>query len=158
MNFNPSPYANGSAEDLLRHIVSLFPNYSFDDEEIRKGSQIWRERTIAFLAALTPPLVFIRDKYGLPLDADLYLSFIELPKAEELAWKGEQKYPGLDCMLDPLKTYLIYLPGYDRDNFEHPGQDRCVRDQFRYITMEVKLAFTRSGAQSPTDTTNAPVH
>jgi hypothetical protein len=129
-----SRYSNGSASAIVKYVAAFLPeaHSGFD------GQGLWNARAIAFLEAVTPPLVFIRDEYGIPLDVDLYRSFFEMARIEELAWKGEEKYPGIDHVLDPLKTYLINLPGYDRTKFgKQDGQAYWTITHHDLITLQV---------------------
>jgi LAGLIDADG-like domain/TraM recognition site of TraD and TraG len=131
-----NPFAYGSSGMISQIVVGLMSGGG-------GGNDMWADRAISFVEGLSPPLVYMRDNYGMILDVNEYRKFFELDKIEELAWNGGTKYPGLDQVLDPLKNYLINLPGYDRNKFgRRGGQGDDTKLQHGYITMQLSRAFT----------------
>lgn len=131
-----NPFAYGSSGMISQIVVGLMAGGS-------GGDDMWKDRAISFIEGLSPPLVYLRDNFGLNLDVNEYRKYFELEKIEELAWKGGEKYPGLDLVLDPLKNYVINLPGYDRNKFgRRGGQGDDTKLQHGYITMQLIRAFT----------------
>lgn len=131
-----NPFAYGSSGMVSQIVVGLMAGGS-------GGDDMWKDRAISFVEGLSPPLVYMRDNYGLNLDVNEYRKLFELDKIEELCWKGGEKYPGLDQVLDPLKNYVINLPGYDRNKFgRRGGQGDDTKLQHGYITMQLIRAFT----------------
>lgn len=131
-----NPFAYGSSGMISQIVVGLMSGGG-------SGNDMWADRAISFIEGLSPPLVYLRDNYGLILDVNEYRKNFELEKIEELAWKGSDKSPGLDQVLDPIKNYLINLPGYDRNKFgKRGGQGDDTKLQHGYITMQLSRAFT----------------
>jgi hypothetical protein len=131
-----NPFAYGSSGMISQIVVGLMSGGG-------GGNDMWADRAISFVEGLSPPLVYMRDNYGMILDVNEYRKYFELDKIEELAWNGGTKYPGLDQVLDPLKNYLINLPGYDRNKFgRRGGQGDDTKLQHGYITMQLSRAFT----------------
>lgn len=131
-----NPFAYGSSGMISQIVVGLMSGGG-------SGNDMWADRAISFVEGLSPPLVYLRDNYGLTLDVNEYRKSFEIEKIEELAWKGGTTYAGLDQVLDPLKNYLINLPGYDRNKFgKRGGQGDDTKLQHGYITMQLSRAFT----------------
>lgn len=131
-----NPFAYGSSGMISQIVVGLMAGGS-------GGDDMWKDRAISFIEGLSPPLVYLRDNFGLNLDVNEYRKYFELDRIEELAWKGGEKYPGLDQVLDPLKNYVINLPGYDRNKFgRRGGQGDDTKLQHGFITMQLIRAFT----------------
>lgn len=131
-----NPFSYGSAGMVSQIVVGLMSGGG-------GGDDMWKDRAISFVEAITPPLTYLRDNYGLLLDVNTYRQYFELEKLEELAWKGESKYPGLKQVLDPMVNYLKNIPGYDMNKFgKKGGQSDDTRLQHGYITMQLVRAFT----------------
>lgn len=131
-----NPFASGSSGMLIQIVVGLMSSS-------KGGDDMWKDRAISFVESLLPPLVFMRDHYGLMLDVNEIRKYFVLELVETLAWKGNEQYPGIDQVMEGLKTYLVNLPGYDRNKFgKRGGQGDTPRDQHGYITMQLTRAFT----------------
>lgn len=131
-----NPFAQGSSGMLIQIVVGLMSSS-------QRGDDMWKDRAISFVESLLPPLVYLRDHFGMSLNVNEIRRYFELERVEELAWSGEEKYPGLQAVLEGLRTYLVNLPGYDRNKFaKRGGQSDTARDQHGYITMQLTRAFT----------------
>ncbi|MDB6011334.1 MAG: hypothetical protein JWL65_3584, partial [Gammaproteobacteria bacterium] len=101
---------------------------------------MWKGRAISFVAALTRPLTYLRDKGYLNLSPEKYLEYFELNVLEELVWEHHGKYGELfDTIVAPLRSYLITLPGYQRNKLKK--QDQKTLEQHGYITMQLTRIF-----------------
>lgn len=125
-----NPFSVGSAGMLTNLLVSLMSTGKGD---------VWEGRAISFVEALMKPLVFLRDEYGLMLDVDVIRNYFELKRLEELAWRDEDKYPGLEVALSGMISYLKNLPGYDLGKYQK--QAETAIEQHGYITMQLVRSF-----------------
>lgn len=99
------------------------------------GGDLWQGRAIAYIAALTRPLTYLRDKKEFDLSPSKFMEYMELAEIERLCYENDYKHANLDQVLKPLKGYLITLPGY---NSEKRGkQETTTLEQFGYITMQL---------------------
>lgn len=131
-----NPFSYGSSGMVSQIVVGLMSSGS-------GGDDMWKDRAISFIEGLSPPLTYMRDQHGLILDVNEYRKYFELDRIEELCWKGNEKYPGINQVLEPLKNYLLNLPGYDRNKFgKRGGQGDDTKLQHGYITMQLVRAFT----------------
>lgn len=131
-----NPFSYGSSGMISQIVVGLMAGGG-------SGSDMWADRAISFVEAISPPLTYMRDNHGLILDVNEYRKFFDLERLEELAWKGQEKYPGVEQVLDPLRNYIINLPGYDKGKVgKRGGQSDDCRLQHGYITMQLVRAFT----------------
>ena len=131
-----NPFSYGSSGMISQIVVGLMASGG-------GGDDMWKDRAISFVEAISPPLTYLRDNYGLILDVNEYRKFFELDRLEELCWKGADKYPGLHQVLDPIRNYMINLPGYDEKKFgKKGGQGDDTKLQHGYITMQLVRAFT----------------
>ena len=129
-------FARGTASMISQLVISLMSAST-------GGDDMWKDRAIAFVESLSPPLRYLRDHFGLLLNVNEYRKYFELERIEDLAWKGNERYPGLDAVLDPLRYYLVNLPGYDRAKYgKKGGQTDDTRNQHGFITMQLVRAFT----------------
>lgn len=108
------------------------------------GDDMWKGRAIAFIAAITRPLVYLRDKQELELSPQKYMDFMELSELERFVY-GEQynKYPNFEEVLQPLRGYLTTLPGYNIN--KKYNQEQQTNEQFGYITMQLTRAINDLG-------------
>ncbi|MGJ7523526.1 hypothetical protein ACSFA0_23800 [Variovorax sp. LT1P1] len=133
---NMNPFAYGSSGMLSQLVVGLMSSGA-------GGDDMWKDRAISFVEAISPPLVYLRENYGLILDVNAYRSYFELERLEELCWKGAAKYPGLEQVLEGLKNYLINLPAYsEKKAGQRGGQGDDTKLQHGFITMQLVRAFT----------------
>lgn len=131
-----NPFSYGSSGMISQIVVGLMAGGS-------GGDDMWKDRAISFVESLSPPLTYLRDNYGLMLDVNEYRKFFEMDRLEELCWKGAEKYPGLEQVLDPMRNYLNNLPGYDKGKYgKRGGQGDDTKLQHGYITMQLVRAFT----------------
>lgn len=131
-----NPFSYGSSGMISQIVVGLMASGG-------GGDDMWKDRAISFVEAISPPLTYLRDNYGLILDVNEYRKFFELDRLEELCWKGADKYPGLHQVLDPIRNYMINLPGYDEKKVgKKGGQGDDTKLQHGYITMQLVRAFT----------------
>lgn len=130
MSNTVNPFAVGSAGMLTNLVVSLMSSGKGD---------VWENRAISFVEALMKPLVFLRDRYGLMLDVELIRDYFDLKRLEDLTWRDEDKYPGLEEALGGMRSYLTNLPTYDRA--KHHKQGETAYEQHGYITMQLVRTF-----------------
>ena len=103
------------------------------------GGDMWKGRAIAFIAALTRPLTYLRDKGDIDLSPSKYMEYMELPELERLVYENNYNHPGFDEVLKPLRGYLVTLPGYDSN--KRFNQETTTLEQFGYITMQLTRAI-----------------
>lgn len=130
MSNTVNPFAVGSSGMLTNLVVSLMSSGKGD---------VWENRAISFVEALMKPLVFLRDNYGLLLDVEVIRDYFELKKLEDLAWRDEDKYPGLEDALGGMRSYMDNLPAYQRS--KHHQQAETVLEQHGFITMQLVRTF-----------------
>jgi intracellular multiplication protein IcmO len=131
-----NPFSYGSSGMVSQIVVGLMASGG-------GGDDMWKDRAISFVEALSPPLTYLRDNYNVMLDVNKYRQFFELDRVEELAWKAPDTYPGLGQVIEAAQNYLINLPGYDRNKFgKRGGQGEDTRLQHGFITMQLVRAFT----------------
>lgn len=133
--------ATTSSGMLIETIVGLM------DDSGGSGNDMWKGRAIAFVAALTRPLCYLRDKGFLSLSAETYLYYFELTNLEILLYEPEKLYPQLnkqefENILGALKAYIINLPGYNGSLFkENKQQEQKTLEQHGFITMQLTRIF-----------------
>ncbi|MBO6225526.1 MAG: type IV secretion system DNA-binding domain-containing protein, partial [Psychrobacter sp.] len=105
------------------------------------GGDMWQGRALAYIAAITRPLTYLRDRGYIQLSPASYIQYMELSEVEKLLFKHDGMYgPKFDDVLSPLRSYIISLPGYDRRNIEK-GQESKTNEQFGFITMQLTRAI-----------------
>lgn len=101
------------------------------------GGDMWQGRAIAYIAAITRPLTYLRDRGFIQLSPSSYIQYMELAEVEKLLFKHNGAYgPKFDDVLAPLRSYILSLPGYDRRLIDK-GQDQKTNQQFGFITMQL---------------------
>ena len=126
--------ANTSSGMLIELIVSAM------DDSGSGGGDMWKGRAISFVASITRPLVYMRDKGYINLSPEKYLEYFELHVIEELVWEHNGKYGEIfDVIVAPLRAYLITLPGYQRAKLKK--QDQKTLEQHGFITMQLTRIF-----------------
>lgn len=132
--------ASTSSGMLIETIIGLM-------DDAGGGNDMWKGRAIAFVAALTRPLCYLRDKGFIRLSAETYLHFFELPNLEILLYEPEKLYPQIDKeefkdVVAALKAYIINLPGYN-DTFysQNKRQEQKTLEQHGFITMQLTRVF-----------------
>lgn len=145
-------FANGSSGMLSQLVMGLMST-------AREGgkSDIWENRAFSFIEALMPPLVYLRDHYGLLLDVDLVRNYFNLEPLVELLtqnmdrlrddfgatqWseKKNAKFPGIGVTMSGLASYIDNLPGF---NLAKPvnKQEPEVHQQHGFVTMQLVRTF-----------------
>lgn len=131
---NMNIMGNTSSGMLIELIVSLM------DDSGGKGGDMWKGRAISFVAALTRPLTYLRDKGYINLSPEKYLEYFELNVIEELVWEHNGKYGEMfDVIVAPLRSYLITLPGYQKSKIKM--QETKTLEQHGYIVMQLTRIF-----------------
>ena len=124
---------NTSSGMLIETIVALMDSGG-------TNTDMWKGRAISFVAALTRPLVYLRDKGHLNLSPEKYIEYFELTVIENLVWEHDGRYGDLfDTIVAPLRAYLLTLPGYNRERLKK--QDSKTLEQHGYITMQLTRIF-----------------
>lgn len=130
---NMNMMGNTSSGMLIELIVALM-------DDSGGGGDMWKGRAISFVAALTRPLVYLRDKGFLNLAPETYLDYFELNAIEGLVWEHNGKYGEMfDQVLAPLRAYLLTLPGYQRNKVKK--QETKTLEQHGFIVMQLTRIF-----------------
>ena len=130
---NMNMMGNISSGMLIELIVALL-------DDSGGGGDMWKGRAISFVAALTRPLVYMRDKGYINLSPEEYLSYFELNVIEELVWEHNGKYGDLfDTIVAPLRSYLVTLPGYQKAKAKK--QETKTLEQHGFIVMQLTRTF-----------------
>ncbi len=136
-----NPFALGSSGMLIELIISLM-------DDSGGGGDMWKGRAIAFVSGQTRALCFLRDRGYLLLDSNTFIQYFELPVIEKLIWDKTITIDGADLkiedplfdkVLEPLKAYLLTLPGYKRE--AKGNQEQKTVEQHGYITMQLTRLF-----------------
>ncbi|HEY8095680.1 MAG TPA: FtsK/SpoIIIE domain-containing protein, partial [Methylobacter sp.] len=136
-----NPFALGSSGMLIELIISLM-------DDAGGGGDMWKGRAIAFVAGLTRALCFLRDRGYLLLDANKFIEYFELPIVEKMVWDriitengAEIKIddPLFTKVLEPLKAFILTLPGYKRE--AKGNQEQKTVEQHGFITMQLTRLF-----------------
>lgn len=105
------------------------------------GGDMWQGRAMAYIAAITRPLTYLRDRGYIQLSPASYIQYMELSEVEKLLFKHNGMYgPKFDEVLLPLLSYIISLPGYDTSRIDK-GQEQKTNEQFGFITMQLTRAI-----------------
>lgn len=109
------------------------------------SDDMWKSRAIAFIGALTQPLVFLRDKQEIELAPSTYIDYMELPEIERFVYESKygEKYEGFEEVIKPLRSYLTTLPGYNPNLVGNQAQQ--TNEQFGYITMQMTRSINDLG-------------
>lgn len=138
-----NPFANGSSSMLSQLVISLMDGASGD-----QTGDMWKGRAINFVESLMIILCAMRDAGHILLDAHSIRNYFLLEKLESIVI--DLKFPTLHNLyvpidhypskvLDPIKNYLLNLPGYNPKNkFNQAGE---VREQHGFITMQLTRVF-----------------
>ncbi|UDU80712.1 TraM recognition domain-containing protein [Pseudomonas sp. HN2-3] len=130
---NMNMMGNTSSGMLIELIVSLM-------DDSGGGGDMWKGRAIMFVAALTRPLTYLRDKGHINLSPEKYLEYFELNIIEELVWEHGGKYGDMfDVIVAPLRSYLLTLPGYQKAKLKK--QETKTLEQHGYIVMQLGRIF-----------------
>lgn len=130
---NMNIMGNTSSGMLIELIVSLM-------DDSGGGGDMWKGRAISFVASLTRPLTYLRDKGYINLSPEKYLEYFELNIIEELVWEHNGKYgEAFDVIVAPLRSYLTTLPGYQKTKKKQ--QEQKTLEQHGYIVMQLTRIF-----------------
>ena len=124
--------ANASSGMLIELIVGLM------DDSSGGGGDMWKGRAIAFVAALTRPLVYLRDTGKINLSADSFIKYLDLKELENLLEETESD-EGLKTVCSALRAYVLNIPGYQLQN--KGKQDQKTLEQHGFITMQLLRVF-----------------
>lgn len=129
--------SNTSSGMLIEFLINLL-----DDSGGGGGSDMWKGRAIAFIAALTRVLVYLRDNGFIQLSPKVFTQYMELEALEELVFAHNGKY-GIDFerVVEQLQGYLVSLPGYKTGPKNLKKQESKTREQHGYITMQLTKAI-----------------
>lgn len=139
-----NPFAHGSSSMLTQLVVSLMDSGSAGGSD----ADMWKGRAIVFVEALMKVLVYMRDQGQLLLDANVIRNYFILPRLETIVLdrsfiRDDQEPVSLaeapDNVLEPLKNYVINLPGYDMNR--KGKQVSQVLEQHGFITMQLTRVF-----------------
>lgn len=139
-----NPFAHGSSSMLSQLIVSLMDSGSSGSPD----ADMWKGRAITFVEALMKALVYMRDQGYLLLDANTIRNYFGLPRIESLVLDKLLVRDNLepvnisdapDIVIEPIKNYLINLPGYDMNR--KGKQVSQVLEQHGFITMQLTRVF-----------------
>ncbi|MCX7122844.1 MAG: type IV secretion system DNA-binding domain-containing protein [Gammaproteobacteria bacterium] len=141
-----NPFAAGSSSMLTELVVSLMDSGGGPSGG---DGDMWKGRAISFVSALMRPLVWMRDRGYLLLEAGLIRRYFTLDAVEELLYdrKVIDQNNNITIMpetlpfevRDPLENYLATLPGYQKS--EKGKQSGKVFEQHGYITMQLTKIF-----------------
>jgi len=136
-----NPFALGSSGMLIELIISLM-------DDSGGGGDMWKGRAIAFVAGQTRALCFLRDHGYILLDSNKFIEYFELPVIEKMVWDKtiteggadiKIEDPLFDKVLEPLKAYILTLPGYRRE--AKGAQEQKTVEQHGFITMQLTRLF-----------------
>lgn len=139
-----NPFCQGSSSMLTQLVVSLMSSGGQSSD-----GDMWKGRAISFVEALMKLLVYMRDAGAVLLDANIIRNYFELPKLETIVI--DQVFPRDDqesvniesipkLVTDPLRNYLINLPGYNKE--KKGKQVSQVLEQHGFITMQLGRTFS----------------
>ncbi len=141
-----NPFAAGSSSMLSNLVVSLMDSGS---QPGGGDGDMWKGRAISFIESLMRPLVWMRDKGYLLLEAGLIRRYFTLDVLEELLYDRKVIDQNNNVMImpeglpfevrDPLENYLATLPGYQKS--EKGKQSGKAYEQHGYITMQLTRIF-----------------
>lgn len=138
-----NPFSTGSSSMLSQLVVSLM-----DSSAATPDGDMWKGRAISFVEALMKILVYMRDQGHILLDANIVRNYFTLDRLEAIMDKqfprDNQEPVRLDdvpeVVLEPIKNYVINLPGYDKS--KRGKQVSQVLEQHGFITMQLTRVFT----------------
>lgn len=140
-----NPFTNGSSSMISNLVTSLMDSSSGGDS----GADMWKGRAINFVESLMKILVYMRDKGAILLDANTIREYFQLDKLEAIV--VDRKFPVIPTgteydisdvpaiVTDPIRTYVINLPGYNPKN--RGRQSGEVLEQHGFITMQLTRIF-----------------
>lgn len=139
-----NPFCQGSSSMLSQLVVSLMGSSSQSSD-----GDMWKGRAIAFIEALMRFLVYMRDEGAILLDANTIRNYFELSRLESIVQdkvfpRDDQESINIEnipkLVTDPLRNYLITLPGYNKE--KKGKQVSQVLEQHGFITMQLVRSFS----------------
>lgn len=139
-----NPFSQGSSSMLSQLVVSLM-----DSSGGGSDGDMWKGRATSFVEALMKVLVYMRDQGAVLLDANTIRNYFHLPRLESIVI--DKQFPRDDqdpvslesapsLVLDPIKNYLLTLPGYNKE--KKGKQVSQVLEQHGFITMQLVKVFS----------------
>ena len=110
-----------------------------DVDNSSKDASAIKSRATAFIAALTRPLVYMRDNEGLELSVQSYADHLELSAVEQLAFNESNSAEKVE-MVKPLMAFLVSLPFYDTNKAGE--QSEYTNEQYGFVAMMVARALS----------------
>lgn len=138
-----NPFAIGSSSMLAQLVTSLMDSGSSGGD-----GDMWKGRAINFVEALLKILVAMRDAGHILLDANTIRNYFTLERIEAMVMdkvfiRDDQDGINIEnlpaLVTEPIKNYLINLPGYSKD--KKGKQVSQVLEQHGYITMQLTRTF-----------------
>jgi len=120
-----NPFAYGDGESLRSLLVGLMRGGD-------NGGDMWKGRASAMIGALLKALVYMRDRGDIVLDVSKIREYLPLDKVCELT--TEHNIP--EGFIEPLKKYLLELPGYSEDDAMMGTIQAKAWEQHGYIIMQ----------------------
>ena len=139
-----NPFCKGSSSMLSQLCVSLMDSGSNSGD-----GDMWKGRAISFVEALMKILVYMRDKGYILLDSNTIRNYFHLSRLESIVVdkqfpRDDQEPVNLedipDVVLEPLKNYVLNLPGYNKE--KKGKQVSQVLEQHGFITMQLTRVFS----------------
>lgn len=139
-----NPFCQGSSSMLTQLVVSLMSSSSQSSD-----GDMWKGRAIAFVEALMKLLVYMRDEGAILLDANTIRNYFTLERLESIVIdkvfpRDDQESVNIESVpklvSDPLRNYLITLPGYNKE--KKGKQVSQVLEQHGFITMQLVRVFS----------------
>ena len=130
---NMNLMANASSGMLVELIVGLM------DDSSGSGGDMWKGRAIAFISALTRPLVYLRDMGRIDLSAQTFIDYLEFNKLEEFIDQATKEGGQFKYVSQALIAYVRNVPGYNEKN--KGKQDQKTLEQHGFISMQLTRVF-----------------
>lgn len=139
-----NPFSKGSSSMLSQLVTSLMESGGNSGD-----GDMWKGRAISFVEALMKILVYMRDGGYILLDANSIRNYFHLNRLEAIVMdkqfpRDDQESVPLDSVpdviLEPLKNYVLNLPGYNKE--KKGKQVSQVLEQHGFITMQLTRVFS----------------
>ncbi len=144
-----NPFASGSSSMLSQLVISLMDSSGGAASSGNSDGDMWKGRAMSFVEALMRPLVWLRDREYLLLEAGVIRRYFVLDVLEEMLYDRKVVDQNGDVTVldeplpadirESLESYLSTLPGYQRS--EKGKQDNKAYEQHGYITMQLTRIF-----------------
>lgn len=108
------------------------------------SGDMWKDRAMSFIAAITVVLTYLRDQGFLQLSPSTFIKYLELSALEELVFEHEDRYgEQFNIVLGALKNYLLTLPGYNDSAKARKKQDQDTKKQHGFIVMQLTSSLNK---------------